>query len=88
MKIVLCVELTPHKSIDITGCLIFEVKPNKVADVDYFPFVISNQKSSKVYNLAASTKQDSDDWIMKIREASSKQTSTWNSQGYIFTILI
>eukprot|EP01035_Chromulina_nebulosa_P018913 gene18913-24717_t len=65
----------PKKTMDINGCYLIEVKPNKVGDTEYFPFVISHPKSTKTYNLAALSKNESIDWMNKIKEQSLKTPS-------------
>jgi hypothetical protein len=62
----------PKKSMDISGCTITSIKPLRVGEVEYFPFVIAHPKAAKAYNLSSDSKAEVDDWIEKLRVAASK----------------
>lgn len=65
----------PRKTMELCGCSVIDVKPTKVGDVDYYPFVISHPSSALTYNLASTSKEETNDWVSKIREASLLQRS-------------
>lgn len=66
-------DIIPRKSMQIFGATITVVKPTKAGDVEYFPFVISHPKTTKVYNLSATSKAEVDTWIAALTEAASKE---------------
>jgi hypothetical protein len=82
-------EQAPHKSIDLCGASLVEVKANRVGEMEYFPFVLSHPKCNKTYNFAATTKADADDWINKIKHVCNQQHSLiWNSNGAVIDRLL
>lgn len=63
----------PRKSMQVFECTVTAVRPTKVGDTEFFPFVISHPKSTKTYNLATTSKADADSWISAITDLSKKQ---------------
>lgn len=56
-------DMAPKKYLQMFGASITPVRPTKVGEVEYYPLVISHPKTTKVYNLAASTKGEAETWI-------------------------
>jgi hypothetical protein len=75
-------DVSPRRSMDIAGCKVSAEKSGKFGenDQELFPFVISHIKASKVYTLAADSKEEADDWIAKISTAA--QASEGRASGY------
>jgi hypothetical protein len=68
-------DILPKKSMQITGCTVTPVKTAKVGDVEYFPFVISHNSSTKTYNLASTKKSETDAWVAAITKAAASAPS-------------
>jgi hypothetical protein len=68
-------DILPKKSMQITGCTVTPVRPTKLGEVEYFPFVISHPTSQKTYNLSADNKKDADEWMAAITAAAALQPS-------------
>ena len=56
-------DAVPLKSILVLGCTVATVKSTKVGSQEYFPFVISNTKSQKTYNLSVHSQSEAQEWI-------------------------
>jgi hypothetical protein len=69
-------DIVPKKSLQISGCTVTVVKSTKMGDVEYFPFVVSHRSSTKTYNLASTSKEESDKWVEAITAASKMQASS------------
>ena len=72
-------DLNPRKSLDLTGCSVDIIKTHKVDDTEYFPFIVSHPKSAKMYNLAALSKKDADDWVAAISKAAKQSSDVANA---------
>ena len=73
---------------ELCGCTVVEIKSTKSGDIEYFPFVISHDKSPISYKLAATSKKDTDDWIKCIREVSTRQPTNNTNQPIIIDRLL
>lgn len=71
----------PRNTMDLSGTTVTSIKSTVVEGVEYFPFVITHPKSTKTYNLAATTKKDTDQWVAKIIEAASAPVAAPQSYG-------
>ena len=67
-------DIDPKKTMDVVGCKIERVKPIKVGDTEYFPFIVSHPKATKTYKLAAASDSDCDAWITAITSAASRES--------------
>jgi hypothetical protein len=65
-------DLNPRKSMDLTGCSVDSIRPAKVGDMEFFPFIVSHPKSTKVYNLAATSLQTAEAWMSAIKKAAAR----------------
>ncbi|CAM9998411.1 unnamed protein product, partial [Ectocarpus fasciculatus] len=74
-------DILPKKSMQICGCTITPVKTSKVGEVEYHPFVISHQTSTKTYNLASTSKAETDAWIAAITKAAAASPSPATSSA-------
>jgi len=74
-------DITPKKSMDVSGCSVIAVGKTKVGDQTLFPFVISHPSSTKSYNLASDTPEGTASWVDVIKEASMKQRSEGSESG-------
>jgi len=75
-------DINPRKSMDLTGCNVDVIKPTKIGDVEYFPFIVSHPKSAKVYNLAATSSKTAEDWVAAIKKAASRPVATTAGNSY------
>ena len=63
----------------MSGCLVDAVKPTKVGESEYYPFLVSHPKSTKCYNLAATSVKEAESWVNAIKIAASKTASASGS---------
>ncbi len=77
----------PRNTMDLSGCSVTTIKSAVVEGVEYFPFVITHPKSTKTYNLSATTKLETDIWVAKILDAASAPVSAPMASGKVERLL-
>ena len=74
-------DITPKKSMDVSGSSIIELPKVTVGALELYPFVITHPSTTKSYNLASADQNERKIWVRAIKEASLRERSQSSEQG-------